>query len=95
METSNNLALLLTPGDLAQHLKVPIATVYYWVHRKEIPFIKVGRHLRFELIEVLQSFRERTEDKGACFGLNLGLRGKSPRSLTTRVASRADLPRKE
>ncbi len=34
-------------GELAQYLKVSPLTVYRKVKRKEIPYFKVGRHLKF------------------------------------------------
>ena len=39
---------LLTPGEVAEHLGVPIATLYAWRHRSEgPPALKIGRHLRY------------------------------------------------
>lgn len=39
---------LLTTEDLAEYVKVPVATVYQWNYRKTGPApIRVGRHLRF------------------------------------------------
>lgn len=39
---------LLTAQDLATFLKVPIATIYGWHHRRiGPPASKVGRHLRY------------------------------------------------
>jgi len=38
---------LLTIDDLAHFLNVKAKTLYSMVHRSEIPFIKVGRLLRF------------------------------------------------
>ena len=42
---------------IAQFLGVSPKTVYYWVSRREIPYIKVGRHLRFQVAEVIEFFR--------------------------------------
>jgi excisionase family DNA binding protein len=47
---------LCTPKELATLLKVPSKTIYYWVSRKEIPYIRVGRHLRFNAEQVLRHF---------------------------------------
>jgi excisionase family DNA binding protein len=64
-----NSTSLLTIGQVSDLLKVPIKTVYWWVHRGEIPYLKVGRHLRFEPVRVLDSFRQKTEESVAkpCF----------------------------
>ena len=34
--------------ELSQWLNIPVPTLYDWVHRKRIPFIKLGRLLRFD-----------------------------------------------
>ena len=39
---------LLTPADASKILAVPIPTIYAWVSRGKIPFVKVGHLLRFE-----------------------------------------------
>lgn len=38
---------LLNPEELASFLNVKVKTIYGLVHRREIPFLKVGRLLRF------------------------------------------------
>ena len=50
---------LLTVNELAHFLNVKVKTLYSMVHRSEIPFIKVGRLLRFnrEQIETWLSKR--------------------------------------
>lgn len=43
----------LSPEDLAELLKVPIATVYRWNHTGQAPpFIKVGKHVRYKASDV-------------------------------------------
>lgn len=93
------MSSLLTIGELSQFLKISEATIYYWVSRRQIPYTKFGRHLRFRVEEVLRYFEEQTmlgkscssgspavfEDLG--FALN--------RSLTTRNEGHAQLPEKE
>ena len=59
---------LLTPREMAVQLHVPLKTLYYWVGRLEIPFLKVGRHLRFRRDEVLQFFQMKTEAGLPCLG---------------------------
>jgi excisionase family DNA binding protein len=46
---------LLTADQLAKALQVNKATVYEWVKAKSIPFYQVGRFVRFNLQEVLES----------------------------------------
>lgn len=53
---------LRTPTEIANLLQVSIKTIYYWVGRNEIPFIKVGRHLRFNIDNVIDHFRLRTRE---------------------------------
>ncbi|MFJ6621211.1 helix-turn-helix transcriptional regulator [Kitasatospora sp. NPDC091335] len=44
---------LATAQELADHLQVPLDTVYGWKHRGQGPkAIKVGRHLRYRWTEV-------------------------------------------
>ncbi len=39
---------LMSPGELADYLAVPLRTVYRWrEHRAGPPGIKVGRHVRY------------------------------------------------
>ncbi len=58
MKTAFNVVTLV---EMARLLKVPQKTVYYWVNRREIPFTKVGRHLRFDPEEVIHYFKQRTQ----------------------------------
>ena len=54
--------------EIAKVLKVSDYTIYYWVGRHEIPFIRVGRHLRFIVDDVLKFFLKKTEErKPDCF----------------------------
>ena len=46
---------LITVHDAAKFLAVSTSTLYGWVYLRRIPFVKVGRALRFELAE-LQKF---------------------------------------
>ena len=49
--------------ELSQRLKVPINTIYYWVSRNTIPYIKMGKHNRFVYQEVLAHFKSKTANK--------------------------------
>lgn len=55
---------LNTLKEMAELLNVSQKTIYYWVARKEIPFLKVGRHLRFESAAVLNYFATNSRDAG-------------------------------
>ena len=46
---------LLTVQDAAKFLAVSASTLYGWVYLRRIPYVKVGRALRFEVAE-LQKF---------------------------------------
>ena len=60
-----DIQTLVTVGELGDLLKVSIHTIYYWVERHEIPYLKIGRHLRFNAREVLEHFNRRTKDEKA------------------------------
>lgn len=48
---------LLTVQELALRIKVPPATIYYWVAKRSCPVQRFGRHLRFNLAEVTRHFQ--------------------------------------
>jgi excisionase family DNA binding protein len=54
-------AALLTAEELSKELKVNKATVYEWVKSKSIPFYQAGRFVRFNLREVLESQKKKSE----------------------------------
>jgi len=43
---------LLSPQELSDVLSISIETVYAWTSQKRIPFIKMGRLVRFNVDEV-------------------------------------------
>lgn len=51
METLSE-SRLLTVQDAARYLAISKSTLYGWVWQRRIPFVKVGRALRFELVEL-------------------------------------------
>jgi len=55
-EGKNGLRLL-TVQDAAQMLAVSVSTLYGWVWQRKIPFVKMGRALRFSLDD-LEKFIE-------------------------------------
>jgi excisionase family DNA binding protein len=44
---------ILTLDELSEYIKISRFTIYDWVYRKKIPYIKLGKNLRFrrELID--------------------------------------------
>lgn len=40
---------LLTIREASQYLAVSVSTLYGWVWQRRIPFVKIGRALRFDL----------------------------------------------
>jgi excisionase family DNA binding protein len=47
--TDKNLcARLVTISEAAEYLAVSVSTLYGWVYQRRIPFVKVGRALRFD-----------------------------------------------
>jgi len=46
---------LLTPEELAQQLKVPLSWVYESSRQRKIPTHRMGRYIRFSLVEVIAS----------------------------------------
>lgn len=79
---------LLTIAEMANELHVPRKTIYYWVGRFEIPFMKVGRHIRFNRDEVLQFFHNRTPARASCLAKRELV---EPRTLNGRVSSHRSL----
>lgn len=55
---------LLTVKELANYFKVSVGTVYYWANQRKIPVLKAGRHLRFSLGDVIESFDKHSKEEG-------------------------------
>lgn len=60
MDNGNSpLPKLLRPAELSDHLGVPKATIYSWVRRGDIPFVKLGGLVRFDPEEITNWIKER------------------------------------
>jgi len=55
----NGAAELLEPEELAERLKVPISWVYEQSRHGAIPTHRIGRYIRFDLTEVLESQKKK------------------------------------
>lgn len=53
---------LLTADEVATHLGLAKQTIYNKVHRNEIPFVKVGRSVRFRLSQIEGWINEQTPE---------------------------------
>jgi len=51
----NGRAELLEPETLAERLKVPVSWVYEQSRQGKIPTHRIGRYIRFDLSEVIES----------------------------------------
>ena len=80
---------LLPLNEMAALLSVSNRTLYYWVTRREVPFRKVGKHIRFCPSEVLEFFKEKTQQSASC-SLTKLLVEKNFRSLTIRKRGLAE-----
>jgi excisionase family DNA binding protein len=52
---------MLTPEELADKLKLPVSWVYEQSRQGNIPTHRLGRYLRFNVAEVLESQKKRGE----------------------------------
>lgn len=50
--------MLLTINDVSQILKISVSTIYRWVHKKKIPYIKLGGKVRFSDSELQQFIKK-------------------------------------
>ena len=80
---------LLTLEEIATYLRVPRKTVYHWVSRNEIPYLKVGRHLRFDAQVVINFFEKlSSERRSPClYSPSLIINRGAFRSLKSREAN--------
>jgi len=51
---------LMTIKDLSKFLKVPEPTIRDWKYKKKIPFLKLGRSLRFSFPDISKWLNERS-----------------------------------
>jgi excisionase family DNA binding protein len=58
--TGERPSQLFTPEGLASQLSVPVSWVYEQSRQGNIPTHRIGRYLRFDLAEVLESQKKRT-----------------------------------
>jgi excisionase family DNA binding protein len=87
---------LLTLDELAQKLRLSPNTLYYYVSRHEIPVLRIGKHLRFRLTDVVAYFEAKTaEHRERCVGSFKLVEGDSRSLEIRRTGKRASLRGKE
>lgn len=57
MNSTHMPRALVNVDELSELLSVAKGTLYQWVYLRRIPFIKVGRCVRFDAEEVIASLR--------------------------------------
>jgi excisionase family DNA binding protein len=58
--SSSPAIALLTPEQLAERLQIPVSWVYEQSRQGNIPTHRLGRYIRFDLSEVLESQKKRS-----------------------------------
>ena len=59
MNTTETLGKrLLTPKEIAEYLAVSHKTIYKWSFQGKVPFLKLGKAIRFDLGEINQWLKE-------------------------------------
>jgi excisionase family DNA binding protein len=53
---------LFTPEELAERMKLPVSWVYEQSRQGNIPTHRIGRYIRFNLAEVLESQKKKNEN---------------------------------
>ena len=75
----------VTVAEIANRLRVSRHTIYSWVSQKRIPYLKVGRLLRFDLHVVEQWLIEQSSPDGQSWlveeqgSSRIDVRGRGPR----------------
>ena len=52
---------LMTPDQCAAFLQIEVGTLYVMKHQRRIPYRKVGHLLRFDLGEIIEWTKQKTE----------------------------------
>jgi excisionase family DNA binding protein len=56
---SESSGRLININELSALWSIPRATLYNWVNQRRLPYVKLGRSLRFDLIQ-LEEFRRQS-----------------------------------
>lgn len=54
---------LLTIEEVSKILQLKVSTIYDWVHRKKIRYVKVGHLVRFNIVDIEALIKANTVEK--------------------------------
>jgi len=72
-----NMEKLLSPEELGELLNVSIHTIYQWTSKRHIPYIKVGKLVRFDTHEILEWLDTNTRKPESALLQKVGKHGKN------------------
>ncbi|PIP20681.1 MAG: hypothetical protein COX40_03525 [Candidatus Omnitrophica bacterium CG23_combo_of_CG06-09_8_20_14_all_40_11] len=49
----------LNISEVAQYLGLTKGSLYVWVHQRRIPYLKIGKLLKFDIIEIEQWLKDK------------------------------------
>lgn len=66
---------LLTVQEAAAYLAVSVSTLYGWVYQRRIPFVKIGRALRFDTSDLAAFVDARRIRPRPCYNIRAAGKG--------------------
>ena len=54
--------MIMDIHQLAAELKISVSGIYQWVSQRKIPFVKIGRSVRFDSEEIQRWLAEKKRD---------------------------------
>ncbi|MCG2713753.1 MAG: helix-turn-helix domain-containing protein [Candidatus Omnitrophica bacterium] len=49
----------LGPEELSTYLGMSVRTIYFWIAQRKIPHFKLGKRLRFDIIEIAEWLKDK------------------------------------
>lgn len=49
----------LGPEELSTYLGMSVRTIYFWIVRRKIPYFKLGKRLRFDILEIEEWLKDK------------------------------------
>jgi excisionase family DNA binding protein len=60
MNETTKLPKYLSPAELSSMLGVSITTIYGWTSDRTIPFLKIGRLVRFDVVKIKDWLKQKS-----------------------------------